>query len=192
MCIRDRFTNYLRSTMKKNVIYIFHTVEEKDGDVVKYRLMCEGSAKNIVWQPCDLGAYLQMIGDKRYLGFTPTEQYFAKGCYGIKGLIEVPELTNGMPNDFLTRLFQQARENIAQEAQEGAQGAEKYRKAMEQAKAILGTVEGAESATYAAARLGELEHALSSKKESLNMLQAKAKELGLRWDKAGKQYVQNA
>ena len=51
-----RFTNYLRSTMKKNVIYIFHTVEEKDGDVIKYRLMCEGSAKNIVWQPCTFAA----------------------------------------------------------------------------------------------------------------------------------------
>ena len=63
---------------------------------------------------------------------------------------------------------------------------------MEQAKAILDTVEDAASATAAAARLGELEHALSSKKESLAMLQAKAKELGLKWDKAGKQYVQNA
>lgn len=187
-----RFTNYLRSTMKKNVVYIFHTVEEKDGDVVKYRLMCEGSAKNIVWQPCDLGAYLQMIGDKRYLGFTPTEQYFAKGCYGIKGLIEVPELTDGTPNDMLTRLFQQARENIAQEAAEGAKETAAYSRAMEQAKAILETVEDAGSATAAATRLGELEHALSSKRESLSMLQAKVKELGLRWDKAGKQYVQNA
>ena len=59
-------------------------------------------------------------------------------------------------------------------------------------KAIRETAEDAESATAAASKLGELEHALSSKKESLNMLQAKAKELGLRWDKAGKRYVQNA
>ena len=132
---------------------------------------------------------MQMIGDKRYLGFTPTEQYFAKGCYGIKGLIEVPELSDGTPNDFLTRLFQQARDNIAQEAQEGARDSEQYHKAMEQAKAVLETVEDAESATMAARKLGELEHALSSKKESLAMLQAKAKELGLRWDKAGKRYA---
>ena len=40
-------------------------------------------------------------------------------------------------------------------------------------------------ALLAAAKLGELEHALSSKKEALNMLQAKANELGLRWDKPG-------
>ena len=135
---------------------------------------------------------MQMIGDKRYLGFTPTEQYFAKGCYGIKGLIEVPELSDGTPNDFLTRLFQQARENIAQEAAEGAKETAAYSRAMEQAKAILETVEDAGSATAAAAGLGELEHALSSKRESLSMLQAKVKELGLRWDKAGKRYVQSA
>lgn len=187
-----RFTNYLRSTMKKNVVYIFHTVEEKDGDVVKYRLMCEGSAKNIVWQPCDLGCYLHMIGDKRYMGFSPTDQYSAKGCYGIKGLIEVPELTDDTPNDTLTKLFDRARQNMTEDAMKAVPQQEAYEKAMEQAKAILETVEDAESATAAAAKLGELEHALSSKKESLNMLQTKAKELGLRWDKAGKRYVQNA
>src|SRR5699024_2373550 len=115
-----------------------------------------------------------------------------KGCYGIKGLIEVPELTDGTPNDFLTRLFQQARENIAQEAQEGAEASQNYQWAMEQAKAILDTVEDGESATAAASKLGELEHALSSKREALAMHQNKAKELGLRWDKSEKRYVENA
>ena len=46
-----RLTNKLQYTMKKNVIYVFHTTEEKDGDVTKQRLMCEGAARNIVWQP---------------------------------------------------------------------------------------------------------------------------------------------
>lgn len=111
-----RFTNMLQYTMDKNIIYIFHTVEEKDGDIVKQRLMCEGAARNIVWQPCDLGCQLMILGEKRFMGFGPDERYFAKRCYGISGLVEIPNLDNGAPNDMLTRLFAQARENIAQEA----------------------------------------------------------------------------
>lgn len=94
-----RFTNMLQYTMDKNIIYIFHTVEEKDGDIVKQRLMCEGAARNIVWQPCDLGCQLMILGEKRFMGFGPDERYFAKRCYGISGLVEIPNLDNGAPND---------------------------------------------------------------------------------------------
>ena len=41
--------------------------------------------------------------------------YNAKAAYGIKGLIKVPELKDGEPNDFLTRLFFQVKANIAAE-----------------------------------------------------------------------------
>ena len=184
-----RFTNKLQYTMKKNVIYVFHTTEEKDGDVTKQRLMCEGAARNIVWQPCDLGCYFQMVGEKRYLGFTPTEQYFAKGCYGIFGLIEVPELTDSMPNDLLTRLFARARENIAAEAAEGAADAQKYQEAMEQVREIMASVSDAESATAAANAIRKIQHALSSERDARAMLTAKTKELGIKWDKAAGAYA---
>ena len=185
-----RFTNMLRTTMKKNVIYIFHTVEEKDGDITKYRLMCEGSARNIVWQPCDLGCYMQISGGRRYLGFTPTEQYFAKGCYGIFGLVEVPELDESTPNDLITRIFQRARENIAQESEKGTQELEKYRGAMEKAAFIIEGITDSETALSATAALKEIPHALSSEREARAMLSAKIKELGLKWDKAAGAYVQ--
>lgn len=41
--------------------------------------------------------------------------YNAKSAYGIKGLVKVPELKDGEPNDFLTRLFAQVKTNIAAE-----------------------------------------------------------------------------
>ena len=184
-----RLTNKLQYTMKKNVIYVFHTTEEKDGDVTKQRLMCEGAARNIVWQPCDLGCYFQLVGEKRYLGFTPTEQYFAKGCYGISGLVEVPELTDSTPNDLLTRLFARARENIAAEAAEGAADAQKYQEAMEQVREVMASVADAGSATKAANAIRRIPHALSSEREARAMLAAKAKELGIKWDKAEGAYV---
>lgn len=184
-----RFTNTLRCTMRKNIIYIFHTVEEKDGDTTKYRLMCEGAARNIVWQPCDLGCFMQISDGKRYLGFTPTEQYFAKGCFGINGLIEVPELNESMPNDLFTRIFQKARENIVVESAEGSEDISKYNKAMEQARQIVDGIVDGETALAATSKLKEIPHALSSEREARAMLSAKVKELGLKWDKAAGTYA---
>lgn len=184
-----RFTNMLRTTMKKNIIYIFHTIEEKDGDITRYRLMCEGSARNIVWQPCDLGCFMQISGGKRYLGFTPTEQYFAKGCYGINGLVEVPELDESTPNDLITRLFDRARTNISEESVQGAEETAQYNAAMEAVKPIMESIVDSETALAATAQLKGISHALSSEREARDMLSAKVKELGLKWDKAAGAYV---
>ena len=183
------FTNKLTYTMNKNVIYIFHTIEEKDGDVVKQRLLCEGSARNIVWQPCDLGCFMQIIGGERMLGFTPTEQYFAKGCYGIHDLIKVPNLDDGTPNDFLTRLFDRARQNIAAESAIYGSKRTDYDTAMQHIHAILEPITDAETATEAAKSMQQVQHALTSEKEGKALFSAKVKELGLVWDKMGGRYV---
>ena len=179
----------LQYTMDKNIIYIFHTVEEKDGDVVKQRLMCEGAARNIVWQPCDLGCQLQIIGEKRYMGFGPDEHYFAKRCFGIRGLVEIPSLDDGGKNDILTRLFTQARENIAEEAAAYKAEEPAYLAAIEAGRAIVAGVVDAETAQAAGPHIKQLSHALTSEKEIRAMLSARIKELGLKWDKGAGAYV---
>ena len=74
------------------MIFLFHAVKDKLDESVFYDIVCEGSAKTMVWQPADLGAYLHIVNGERYLGFTPTANYNAKAAYGIKGLVKVPEL----------------------------------------------------------------------------------------------------
>ena len=101
----------------------------------------------------------------------------------------MPELTDSTPNDLLTRLFARARENIAAEAAEGAADAQKYQEAMEQVREIMASVADAGSATEAANAVRRLPHALSSEREARAMLAAKAKELGIKWDKAAGAYV---
>lgn len=184
------FTNKLQYIMDKNIIYIFHTVEEKDreGNTVN-RLMCEGAARNIVWQPCDLGCYVHMVGADRFAGFSPTEQYFAKGCFGIKGLVKVPALDDNTPNDFLTRLFEMARKNIAEESKVFEADNEVYAEAMRQGSSIVEGITDGESATAAPGKIRALAHALTSEKEIKAMFTARVKELGLTWDKQAGAYV---
>lgn len=186
----QRFTNYVRDTLNKNVIYVFHSDEQKDKDGnPQQRLLCEGAAKNIVWQPCDFGGFVQMIGNSRVISFTPTQEFFAKGCYGIEGQFTVPTVGPADRNDFLTTLFEKARANIAAEAEAFAPVKEQYDKVMEEAKSIIDAIKTAEDATAAVESIPKLEHALTSKKEASALLAAKAAELGFTFDKKEKKYV---
>lgn len=185
----QRFTNMVRDVMNKNVIYVFHSDEQKDKDGnPQQRLLCEGAARNIVWQPCDFGGYVQMIGNQRVVTFTPTQEFFAKGCYGIEGQFNIPGVGSTDSNDFLAKLFDKARANIAAENDVFAPMKEQYEKVMAQVNEIVSGIKTAEDATKAATDIPNIEHSLTSKKEASVLLQAKAKELGLTWDKELKSY----
>lgn len=186
----QRFTNMVTTTMNKNIIYVFHSDEQKDKDGnPMQRLQCEGAARNLVWQPCDLGAYMQMIGNRRVINFTPTDEFFAKGCYGIDGQREVPTIGLTDKNDYLTRLFDEARANIDAENDAFIPIKEQYDRVMADAREIIAEIHTAEEANAAAEVLPNLEHALTSKKECGALLNDRAKEIGLIWDKESKKYV---
>ncbi len=179
----SRFTDYVKTVLDKNIIYVFHSQEQTDKDGnTQQRLMCEGAAKNIVWTPCDFGGYIQMIGDKRVISFSPEQEYFAKGCHGINGKYTIPQLGMNDTNDFLTRIFETAKANIAAEDEAFAPIREQYKEVMAQVAVIINGVTDAESANAAVATIPGMAHALTSKKEASTMLKNKAKELGLRFD----------
>lgn len=185
-----RFTNYARDTLDKNIIYVFHSDEQKDKDGnPQQRLLCEGAAKNIVWQPCDFGGFVQMIGNNRVVTFSPTQEFFAKGCYGIEGQMSIPSVGATDKNDFLTQLFETARGNIAAEAEAFSPIKEQYEKVMQEVTAIVDSIKTVDDANAAVKSIPKLEHALTSKKEASALLSDKAKELGFAWDKGSKSYT---
>ena len=188
--IKTEFLRLSAELRKKfNVIYLFHENMTRNGDEgVFYDLVVEGSAKVICWQPADLGAHLFIQNGRRYLGFTPTEQYSAKSAYGIKGLVEVPELKDGEPNDFLTKLFAKVRENLNAESTSLAPQKEAYDRAMLEARLIVDGVETPDDVSEAAKAIKALNHALTSEKEATALLKAKLAALGIVWNKQAKQY----
>lgn len=172
-----------------NVIYIFHVSKDKQDDAVFYDLICEGSAKSLVYQPADLAAYMHIVNGERYLGFTPTMNYNAKSAYGIKGLIKVPELKPGEPNDFLTKLFTQVKSNMVEENKTlKAQRAE-YDAAIAAGKELLDTLGKPEDAFTVLDQIRKLNHAMTSLKELEAAFKAKIKELGYVYDPKAKAYV---
>ena len=175
---------------KFNVIYLFHVAKNKDGDETFYDLICEGSTKDIVWQPADLGAYLHIINGERYLGFTPTANYNAKAAYGIKGLVKVPELGDGDKNDFLTKLFEKVKANIKAEADSLKPQQEAYEKIMEAGRRIINAVGSVDNVPEAIAAINNLDHALTSKTELKDLLKKRLAELNIIYNKDTKTYEQ--
>ena len=180
------FTEYVKTVLNKNIIYVFHSQEQadKDGNPTQ-RLMCEGSVRNTVWNPCDFGGYVQMIGSQRMICFSPEQEYFAKGTHGITGRWPIPELDDNTPNDFMTMLFEKARANIAKEREEYEPLRKQYDEVMENVRIIIDSVVDAETADEAVRTIPELDHALTSKKEASAMLKAKTDSLGLKYTKEG-------
>ena len=116
-------------------------------------------------------------------------QYTAKAAYGIKGLVEVPELADGQPNDFLTKLFSKVRDNLNKESADLAPQKLAYLKAMKEAKDICMAVNAPEDVTDAAKAIKALSHALTSEKESTALLKERLAELNIVWDKGAKAYA---
>lgn len=188
--IKSEFIRLSAELRKKfNVIFLFHESMTKVDENVFYELVVEGSARTLVYQPADLAAHLFIQNGKRYLGFTPTEQYSAKSAYGIKGLIEVPELKEGEENNFLTKLFNKVRANLAAESAALSPEKEKYDVAISIAKKMVDSVNSPEQVQEVVDGLKRLDHALTSEKEATAMLKARCKELDIVWDKVKKTYV---
>ena len=176
--IKSEFIRLSAELRKKfNVIFLFHENMTKQDESVFYELVVEGSARTLVYQPDDLAAHLFIQNGRRYLGFTPTEQYSAKSAYGIKGIIEVPELKEGDPNDFLTKLFAKVRSNLDTESKALAPEKQKYDAAMAEARNFINLIEKPEEVGDCVKAIKSLDHALTSEKEATALLKARLAEI---------------
>lgn len=183
-----RLMDYCFYQLKKHIVIIFHATEEKDGDNTRLRIKVEGQTKNNVWEPMDLGGFVEMQGNDRTIGFSNCERYFAKGTRGIHGIYKIPDLATN-PNNFLTWLFDQYNQKSEAEVAAAAEQQQKYTEAMAVGREIIANVVDAETANQAAKAMKSLEHALTSEAEIKAEWVKKTKELGLSFDKATKQYV---
>ena len=185
----QRFLDHCIYELDKHIVIIFHTVEDKDGDDTKLRIKAEGSSKNSVWEVMDLGGFMEMRGNTRTIGFSNCERYYAKGTRGIKGVMTIPELSPGTPNNFLTKLFEQYNAVSAKETEQAAADKAAYDAAMEQARKIIDGLTDADSVNAAITGFKAIPHALTSGKEAGVLWNNKVKSLGLMFDKVLNKYT---
>ena len=183
------FMDFLIS-LGKHVVVIFHAKEDKDGDNIKLRIAVEGQTKDKIWEYMDLGGFMEMQGKNRTIGFSNCERYFAKGTHGISGTYEIPNLKDGEPNEFLTKLFETVIKDLQKSAEKFTKEQQDYQNAMH-LKVFVSNAKDAEQINKLLARIQEVPHALTSEKELKGHLISKAKELGLVYDKEKKAFVES-
>lgn len=177
-----RLMDYCFYELQKNIIIIFHAIEEKDGDNTRLRIKVEGQTRNNVWEPMDLGGFVEMIGNDRTIGFSNCERYFAKGTRGISGVWKIPALSPSSPNDFLTKLFAEYASHTAVEAERNAKEQAAYSLAVQQGAEIVARVTDVDSANAEMANIKSIKHALTSSKEVNALWNDKIKSLGIMFD----------
>lgn len=185
----QRLMDYCFYELDKHIVVVFHAIEEKDGDNTRLRIKVEGQTKNNVWEPMDLGGFVEIQGNTRTIGFSNCERYFAKGTRGIHGVWKIPELGLDKPNDFLTKLFAEYNALSAAEVAQNAEEQEAYEAAMAEGQKIVDSVTDADSANAAMAKIKAVKHALTSQKEVNAAFNAKVRECGLFYDKVLKKYT---
>lgn len=184
----SRFMDNCYYNLRKNIVIVFHAVEEKDEEQTKLRILVEGSTKNTVWQNVEIGGFMEIIGKKKTIGFDNCERYFAKASFGIKGVMEIPELDGTKPNDFLTKLFQLANNNIKKEAVFFEEQKKEYEKLMNEIVPQIEKMETKEDLITITKLIKETNHILTSEKELKHKFKEKVAELGYQWNGDKKEY----
>lgn len=184
----QRLMDYAYYTLNKNVVVLFHAKEDKDGEATKLRILVEGATKDNVWQPMDLGGFIEMNNGKRTIGFDNCERYYAKGTHGIRGIIELPDLENpNNHNNFLTRLFDIVNDNIANESDFYESQKNDYEIVMNKVKPMIEEMTE-ETVINVMTIIKNTAHVLTSEKELKHIFKQKIEELNLVWNRETKQY----
>ena len=90
--------------LNKNLIFVAHTVEDKDGENKVYRLDVAGkSTPQELLRILDFLGFCEVLGKVRSISFTPSARFYAKNSIGLNDYLEIPTLKSGDKNDFIDR-----------------------------------------------------------------------------------------
>lgn len=174
----NEFVTFVKS-LNKHLVMVFHATEVMENDTMKLRIRMEGKSRDEVWDSVDIGGFMEMRGNKRVIGFSNCDRYYAKGTHGISGVQSVPTLNGEDNNKFLTNLINDVIHNLTSEN-------ETFTKYQELMRVLLPHITNADNDRLLNKAYDEVKnatHVLTSKDELWNALKVKAKELGLVYDK---------
>lgn len=184
-----RLMDYCFCELDKHLVIVFHAIEDKDGDNTRLRIKVEGQTKNNVWEPMDLGGFVEILGNDRVIGFSNCERYFAKGTRGISGLYKIPALDETSANNFLAKLFEQYNALTAIDAAQAETQKAAYAAAIAEGARIISGIVDAETATAAMPQIKAIEHSLTSEIEVNTAFKQAVSGLGLMYDSVLKRYT---
>lgn len=173
--LRSRFVSFLKllNSFGKDVVLIAHMDEQRSGDEVIERLDVQGGSKNEIYKAADAMGRLVLADGKRWLRFSPTDAAFGKNPGQLEPLL-VPHFTAPEFAGFLGWVIQTTKDrlNALSEEQKAALAEQQW---FGENLPFVHDADGVNGLIPRATKGGQACKA---------MVAARAKELGLVWNKA--------
>ena len=183
----------------KNVIFVAHEKEEKRGEEWVKRPEIGGSSLTTVSgltaladliKELDLVGYMRAIGKQRTIAFNPTEAYYAKNTCSLPEVEAIPVVVDdkgdavGTNNYFSLVVDRYNQYQVAKQKKTA-----EYAELMEVIEAMIADCTDADTLNEVLAKVGSINHIYNSKLIAGRLLNKKASELGFKYDKLSKAYV---
>jgi len=187
------FTNLLKrvSMMGKNIVFVAHEKEDKDGENRIVRPDMSGSSLGDLLKELDLVGYMQAYGKDRTICWSPQERFYAKNTCNLPAWEKVPVVIdeNGGisgENDFLAKTFEGYAEYLKQQATIG----EDYTNVVDQIAADIAAITDADGANAFIDKIDSYTHIWDSKAKARRLFaEHMAKIDNVTYDKKTKRYA---
>lgn len=188
---KTMFINFLSqcSMMGKNLIFVAHEREEKDGENRIVRPEIGGSSAGDLIKELDLVGYMQAIGSERTISWSPTEKFYAKNTCNLPAMQKIPIIIDASgnvtgQNIFLSSIFDSYQAYLKKQADISND----YEALIDVVKENVELIVDADTANGITENIGKLQHIWDSKLKAGLMIRDKCNSLGLKLNKLTKKY----
>ena len=185
------FQNFLREVamMGKNIVFVAHEREEKDGETKIVRPEIGGSSASDLMKELDLVGYVQAVGPDRTVYWTPQEKFYAKNTCNLPAWQKIPVIVdaNGnvtQQNDTLQKVIGYYEANV----KKIEETRKRYNELLEEIEHSIACITDAQSANEFAKNIAKAEIIWDSKVRARDMFKNKVDELKLKWNAKSKTY----
>ena len=189
---KNMFINFLKqvSMMGKNLVFIAHEREDKDGDQKIVRPEMGGSSVGDLIKELDLVGYMQAYGQKRYVYWGVNEKAYTKNTCNLPNAMEVPTIINEKgvvtgENKFLSNIFNSYHAYLKSERETRKE----YDELIDAAKEDVEAIVDASTANDFCKAFAETKQIWDSKLKIGMLVKEKCDKLGLKFDKKTKKYA---
>lgn len=189
------FVNFLRevAAMGKNIVFVAHEKEDKDGETRIVRPEMGGSSLGDLIKELDLVGYVQAIGTDRTVFWNPQEKFYAKNTCNLPVSEKIPTIidANGVvtaDNKFLQGTFGYYERNVKAIEETRA----KYNELLSEIETAIEQITDAKGANEFVANIKNVAIIWDSRIRARDLFSAKVKELKLSYDQKTKKYAEPA
>lgn len=187
------FINFIKqlSVMGKNVVFIAHEREDRQGEETVKRPEIGGSSANDLIKELDLVGYMRAIGKERTISFDPNEAFYAKNTCNLAENIKIPVVVDAASgeavgnNNFLVSIIKTYEASQEKSRQRTAD----FENLILNIDKVISEVKSIEQLNEATKAIGKMDVIFNSKLVAGQKLNSKAREIGAKYDSTKKAYV---